>query len=53
MTFDPHSHPHAHPVERHLQTVDAGLDSGHARAHSDVWLSDVTAGYGDRARSRT
>jgi ABC-type Mn2+/Zn2+ transport system ATPase subunit len=48
MTFDPHSHPHAHPVERRLQTVDAGLDSGHARAHSDVWLSDVTVGYGDR-----
>ncbi|HEX5015158.1 MAG TPA: metal ABC transporter ATP-binding protein [Candidatus Limnocylindrales bacterium] len=48
MTFDPHSHPHAHPVERRLPTVDAGLDSGHARAHSDVWLSDVTAGYGDR-----
>jgi ABC-type Mn2+/Zn2+ transport system ATPase subunit len=48
MSFDPHSHPHAHPVERRLQTVDAGLDSGHARAHSDVWLSDVTVGYGDR-----
>ena len=48
VTFDPHSHPHAHPVERRLPTVDAGLDSGHARAHSDVWLSDVTAGYGDR-----
>jgi ABC-type Mn2+/Zn2+ transport system ATPase subunit len=48
VTFDPHSHPHAHPVERRLPTVDAGLDSGHARAHSDVWLSDVTVGYGDR-----
>jgi ABC-type Mn2+/Zn2+ transport system ATPase subunit len=48
MTYDPHSHPHAHPVERRLPTVDAGLDSGHARAHADVWLSDVTAGYGDR-----
>jgi ABC-type Mn2+/Zn2+ transport system ATPase subunit len=48
VTYDPHSHPHAHPVERRLPTVDAGLDSGHARAHSDVWLSDVTAGYGDR-----
>ncbi|MFL5686799.1 MAG: metal ABC transporter ATP-binding protein [Chloroflexota bacterium] len=48
MAYDPHSHPHAHPVERHLATVDAGLDSGHARAHADVWLSDVTAGYGDR-----
>jgi ABC-type Mn2+/Zn2+ transport system ATPase subunit len=48
VTFDPHSHPHAHPVERRLPTVNAGLDSGHARAHSDVWLSDVTVGYGDR-----
>jgi ABC-type Mn2+/Zn2+ transport system ATPase subunit len=48
VTFDPHTHPHAHPVERRLPTVDAGLDSGHARAHADVWLSDVTAGYGDR-----
>jgi ABC-type Mn2+/Zn2+ transport system ATPase subunit len=48
MTFDPHSHPHAHPAERQLHTVDAGLDSGHAHAHSDVWLSDVTVGYGDR-----
>ena len=48
MTFDPHSHPHAHPVERRLQTVDAGIDSGHARAHSDVWLADVSVGYGDR-----
>ena len=48
MTFDPHTHPHAHPIERQLPTVDAGLDSGHARAHADVWLADVTAGYGDR-----
>jgi ABC-type Mn2+/Zn2+ transport system ATPase subunit len=48
MTFDPHSHPHAHPVERRLATVDAGLDSGHARAHSDVWLADVSVGYDDR-----
>jgi ABC-type Mn2+/Zn2+ transport system ATPase subunit len=48
MTFDPHSHPHAHPIERRLATVDAGLDSGHARAHADVWLADISAGYGDR-----
>ena len=39
MTFDPHSHPHDHPAERRLATVDAGLDSGHARAHADVWLT--------------
>lgn len=24
------------------------MDAGHARAHADVWLSDVSAGYGDR-----
>jgi ABC-type Mn2+/Zn2+ transport system ATPase subunit len=33
---------------RALATVDAAIDPGHARAHADVWLSDVTAGYGDR-----
>ncbi len=42
------AHPHEHGAGRRLATVDAGLDSGHARAHADVWLSDVTAGYGDR-----
>jgi ABC-type Mn2+/Zn2+ transport system ATPase subunit len=46
--FDPHSHPHDHGAERHLANVDAGRDAGHARAHADVWLSDVSAGYGDR-----
>jgi ABC-type Mn2+/Zn2+ transport system ATPase subunit len=46
---DPHDHPHAHPDERRLATVDAAVDPGHARAHADVWLSDVTAGYDDRA----
>jgi manganese/iron transport system ATP-binding protein len=34
-------------AERHLPTV-ADVDPGHARAHADVWLSDVSAGYGDR-----
>jgi len=47
--FDPHGHPHHHPDERRLATVEAGLDAGHARAHADVWLSDVSAGYDDRA----
>jgi manganese/iron transport system ATP-binding protein len=47
-TFDPHAHPHDHTAERRLPNVDAGRDAGHARAHADVWLSDVTAGYGDR-----
>jgi ABC-type Mn2+/Zn2+ transport system ATPase subunit len=46
--FDPHNHPHAHPGERRLATVEPGLHAGHARAHADVWLSDVSAGYGDR-----
>jgi ABC-type Mn2+/Zn2+ transport system ATPase subunit len=46
--FDPHDHPHAHPGERRLATVEPGLDAGHARAHADVWLSDVSAGYGDK-----
>ena len=27
---------------------DAGAGTAHARAHSDVWLSDVSASYGDR-----
>jgi manganese/iron transport system ATP-binding protein len=33
-----HEHEHAVPV-----------DAAHAHAHADVWLSDVTAGYGERA----
>jgi len=45
--FEPHDHPH-HPDERHLPVLEAGVDPGHAHAHADVWLSDVTAGYGDR-----
>lgn len=36
---DPHDHGHDH---------DSPLDAAHALAHADVWLSDVTAGYGDR-----
>jgi ABC-type Mn2+/Zn2+ transport system ATPase subunit len=46
--FDPHSHPHAHPDERRLPTVDAAVEPGHARAHADIWLSGISAGYGDR-----
>ncbi len=46
--FEPHDHPHHHPDERHLPVVGAGLDPAHAHAHADIWLSDVTAGYGDR-----
>lgn len=40
--------PHDRAGDRRLPTVGAGLDAGHARAHADVWLSDVTAGYNDR-----
>ncbi len=41
-------------AERLLRSVDvATVDPGHARAHSDVWLSDVTAGYGDRVALET
>jgi len=47
--LDPHEHPHDHPSERRLATVDAAMDAGHARAHADVWLSDVSAGYDGRA----
>ena len=38
-----------HP-RRHLYAHDAGHDASasHAHAHADVWLSDVSAGYGDR-----
>jgi ABC-type Mn2+/Zn2+ transport system ATPase subunit len=44
--FDPHSHPHDHPTaDRALPVVGQAVDAGHARAHADVWLSDVTAGY--------
>ena len=46
--FEPHDHPHHHPDELSLAVVGAGIDAGHAHAHADVWLSDVTAGYGDR-----
>jgi ABC-type Mn2+/Zn2+ transport system ATPase subunit len=34
----PHDHDHDH----------GPLDPAHALAHADVWLSDVTAGYGER-----
>ena len=43
------AHPadHAHPDHGHAEHGDP-LDAAHAHAHADVWLSDVTAGYGDR-----
>jgi ABC-type Mn2+/Zn2+ transport system ATPase subunit len=36
---DANDHGHRH---------DGPLDAAHALAHADVWLSDVSAGYGDR-----
>jgi ABC-type Mn2+/Zn2+ transport system ATPase subunit len=44
-------HPHARrlPVaEAHRHEHGAVLDPAHAHAHADVWLSDVSAGYGQR-----
>jgi len=42
-----------HPHARHLPVTDEhdhgyALDAAHAHAHADVWLSDVSAGYGER-----
>jgi ABC-type Mn2+/Zn2+ transport system ATPase subunit len=36
------------PPRRRLPDVSAAVDAGHAHAHSDVWLSDVSAGYDER-----
>ncbi|MFN8628797.1 MAG: metal ABC transporter ATP-binding protein [Chloroflexota bacterium] len=44
-------HPHARrlPVtEVHRHEHGAVIDPAHAHAHADVWLSDVSAGYGQR-----
>jgi len=48
--FDPHEHPHHHPDERHLPSLEteAVADPEHARSHASVWLSGVTAGYDQR-----
>ena len=40
--------PHAHPGHR-PHAHDEPLDASHAHAHADIWLSDVSAGYGERA----
>jgi ABC-type Mn2+/Zn2+ transport system ATPase subunit len=50
MTQPPPSRP-AYPApdgRRSLPDVSAAMDPTHARAHADVWLADVTAGYEDR-----
>ncbi len=44
----PREHLHRHGDGHRLAVVGAGIDAGHAHAHADIWLSDVTAGYGDR-----
>ncbi len=43
-------HPHARrlPVTEAHTHEHASIDPAHAHAHADVWLSDVTAGYGHR-----
>jgi manganese/iron transport system ATP-binding protein len=43
-------HPHARrlPVTEAHTHEHATLDPAHAHAHADVWLSDVSAGYGQR-----
>ena len=48
---DLHDHAHARrlPVaEEHSHEHGSPLDPVHAHAHADVWLSDVSAGYGQR-----
>jgi ABC-type Mn2+/Zn2+ transport system ATPase subunit len=47
MTFDPHQHPHGHPAERRLPSIEAesAHHPEHARQHASVWLSGVTSGY--------
>jgi ABC-type Mn2+/Zn2+ transport system ATPase subunit len=50
-TPDRHEHPHNRrlPVtEEHGHEHGPSLDPAHAHAHADVWLSDVSAGYGQR-----
>jgi len=50
-TPDRIDHPHARrlPVaDEHGHEHGSSLDPAHAHAHADVWLSDVSAGYGQR-----
>jgi ABC-type Mn2+/Zn2+ transport system ATPase subunit len=42
------AHPSGQPVPRDHDHDHGPLDPAHALAHADVWLSDVTAGYGER-----
>lgn len=53
---EPHGHirqplpPHEHPPA--AGGSGTAVSARHARAHADVWLSDVSAGYGDRVALR-
>jgi ABC-type Mn2+/Zn2+ transport system ATPase subunit len=42
------AHPSGSPVPHDHDHDHGPLDPAHALAHADVWLSDVTAGYGER-----
>jgi ABC-type Mn2+/Zn2+ transport system ATPase subunit len=42
------AHPSASPIPSDRDHDHGPLDPAHALAHADVWLSDVTAGYGER-----
>ena len=50
---DPHDHPHpterAHPASRELPAYGTGHELRHAAHHAAVVLSEVTAGYDERA----
>jgi ABC-type Mn2+/Zn2+ transport system ATPase subunit len=50
MTLQPPAEPVTTPahLERSSHPLDHAVDAAHAHAHADVWLSDVSAGYGDR-----
>ena len=51
--IDPHEHPHpterAHPAGRELPAYGTGHELQHAAHHAAVVLSEVTAGYDERA----
>ena len=42
------AHPSGSPIPSDHDHDHGPLDPAHALAHADVWLSDVTAGYGER-----
>ena len=46
--MEPQHHDHRQHVDHGHPEHGDPLDAAHALAHADVWLSDVSAGYGDR-----